>query len=564
MLLELHVKNLALIDSAHVEFGEGLNILTGETGAGKSVIIGSVNMALGGKAPKEMIRQGADSAYIELVFSDTSEALAEALREIGAEPEEDGTLIVSRRITPQRATARINDRTVTAAGLKKITSLLLDIHGQHEHQSLLNRAKHLEILDEFGGKEAAALNREVSAAYERYRELEKELQSYTGDAESRKREADFLSFEIGEIGEADLTEGEEEKLEADFRRMSNSRRITENIEKAAALTEENGYSDAIAAVEEALSYDEGLSGIRDMLYDLDSMAEDLRRSLQGYLEDQTFDEEEFRQVTDRLDLIRNLENKYGRDIPAVLAALREKQERLRTLENFDELRKKAEKNLQEAEENLAALCGKLTALRKKAGEMLAVRIREKLLDLNFLDARFEIAFETLPHYTAKGTDAAEFMISANPGEPVRPLAMAASGGELSRIMLAIRTVLAETDDIPTLIFDEIDAGISGRTAQKVSEQLGIIAGRHQVICITHLPQIAAMADKHFEIRKDTDGERTVTTIRALSGEETTEELARLLGGARITDAVLDNAREMKALADREKAAYRGEKISSGV
>ena len=557
MLLELHVKNLALIDSAHVEFGEGLNILTGETGAGKSVIIGSVNMALGGKAPKEMIRQGADYALVELVFQTDREEVLEALRDIGAEADEDGCVIISRRITPQRSTSRVNDRTVTAAGLRKVTSLLLDIHGQHEHQSLLNRGKHLEILDEFGGKETCELKRRVAEEYRHYRELQKAMEDCSGDEEARRREADFLTFEIGEIEDAALLSGEEEKLEISFRRMSNSRKITENVEKAAALTEENGYSAAVGAIEEALAYDENLTGIRDMLYDLDSLAEDLRRALSEYLEDQTFDEEEFREVTGRLDLIRNLEQKYGRTVDDVLLALEEKKNRLEVLSHFDEIREKTQKEYRESEEKLRKLCESLTAERKKTAKVLAEKIREKLLDLNFLDVRFEMAFEELPHFTSDGLDAAEFMISANPGEPVRPLAMAASGGELSRIMLAIKTVLAETDEIPTLIFDEIDTGISGRTAQKVSEQLGIIAGKHQVICITHLPQIAAMADRHFEIRKDAVGERTVTSIRELTHDEMCGELARLLGGAEITEAVLQNAREMKALADREKAAHRG-------
>ena len=557
MLLELHVKNLALIDSAHVEFGEGLNILTGETGAGKSIIIGSVNMALGQKAPKEMIRQGADSAYIELVFSADSEAVRAALEEIGAEPEEDGTVVISRKITPQRSTSRINDRTVTAAGLRKVTSLLLDIHGQHEHQSLLNRARHLEILDEFGGTEAASLKEKVAGAYRAFRELEGELSRFSGDEDQRKREADFLAYEVQEIENAALVPGEEEQLENAYRRMSNSRKITENIGKAADLTEETGFPEALACVEEVIGYDEGLSGIRDMLYDLDSLAEDLRRALGSYLEEQAFDEEEFRETAERLDLIRGLEGKYGKTVGDVLEALEEKRERLSLLAHFDEIREKTERKCREAEKQLSALCEELTELRKKTAAELTEKIREKLLDLNFLDARFEMRFEELPHYTALGKDAAEFMMSANPGEPVRPLGTAASGGELSRVMLAIKTVLAETDDIPTLIFDEIDAGISGRTAQKVSEQLGIIAGRHQVICITHLPQIAAMADRHFEIRKETDGTRTVTSIRELSADETAGELARLLGGAEITEAVLKNAQEMKALADREKAANRG-------
>ena len=552
MLFHLQVKNLALIDSAEVEFDDGLNILTGETGAGKSVIIGSVNVALGAKASKDLIRQGCDSAYVELVFSVTDEKKRKELEEHGIYPDEEGLLIISKKITPARSISRINDETVTTARLREITGLLIDIHGQHEHQSLLYHAKHLEILDEYGKNRIAALKQKTEGKYREYTELKKKLSGFRSDQEQRLREADFCRFEIDEIENASLRPGEEEECEASYRRFSNGKRIAESLSEAYEAVESDRISRALKAVETAAQYDDGLSGIRDQLYDVDALLNDLERDIASYLEDMTFDEETFRQVEERLDLIRNLENKYGKTIEDVLNSLEEKKKRLEELENFDFLKQQTEKQLACSEEELEQLCAALSGVRREVAGELATRIEEGLRELNFLDVKFTMEFRRLDHYTANGYDEAEFMISTNPGEPVRPLGMVASGGELSRIMLAVKTVLAETDDIPTLIFDEIDTGISGRTAQMVSEKLRLIAKRHQVICITHLPQIAAMADRHFEIRKSVEQGRTVTAIRPLNRDEMTEELARLLGGAEITDTVRQNAREMKELAEKRR------------
>jgi len=552
MLFHLYVKNLALIDSAEIEFDEGLNILTGETGAGKSVIIGSVNVALGAKASKDLIRQGCDSAYVELVFSVTDEKKRRELEELDVHPDGDGLIIISKKIMPARSISRINDETVTQAKLRQITGLLIDIHGQHEHQSLLYHSRHLEILDEYGKSRAAGLKEKTAAQYREYIELRKKLESFQTDQEQRLREADFCRFEIEEIENAALKPGEEEACQTAYRRFANARRITESLAEAYEAVSAEGISRALKAVEDASQYDENLGGIRDQLYDVDAILGDLSRDISSYLEDMTFDEEQFREVEERLDLIRSLENKYGRTIEDVLKSLEEKKARLEELENYDFLLAQTEKKLQKAEEELKKLSEELSAVRREVAAELAVRIQEGLKELNFLDVKFSMEFRRLSHYTADGFDEAEFMISTNPGEPVRPLGQVASGGELSRIMLAIKTVLAETDDIPTLIFDEIDTGISGRTAQMVSEKLRLIAGRHQVICITHLPQIAAMADRHFEIRKGVENGRTATSIRPLDEEEITEELARLLGGAEITEAVRQNAREMKALAKKRK------------
>lgn len=556
MLFHLSVRNLALIDSVDVEFQEGFNILTGETGAGKSVIIGSVNVALGGKASKELIRKGCDYAYVELVFSVTDEKKKKELAAREVFPDADGNLIISKKIMMSRSISRINDETVTAARLREITGILIDIHGQHEHQSLLYHSKHLEILDEYGKAQIGVLKDQTEAVYQEYMAAQKKMEYYKNGREQLIREVDFLRFEIEEIESAGLKSGEEEELETLYRRFSNSRKIVESLSEAYRAVDGQAIGRALKAVEQASEYDEHLSGIRDQLYDVDSLMGDLNREISSYLDHMTFNEEAFQETEKRLDLIRNLENKYGNTIEKVLESLEKKKEKLEELENFDSLRMETEQHLLELTEKLENLCTRLSEIRQKTAKDLIGRMRQGLSDLNFLNVDFTMEFRRLSHYTANGFDEAEFLISTNPGEPARPLGMVASGGELSRIMLAIKTVLADTDDIPTLIFDEIDTGISGRTAQMVSEKLSLIAESHQVICITHLPQIAAMADSHFEIRKSAKEGRTVTEIRPLSEAQITDELARLLGGAEITEAVRQNAREMRALAEEKKQLSR--------
>lgn len=551
MLLELHVRNLALIEQADVEFGDGLNILTGETGAGKSIIIGSVNLALGQKAAKDMIRSGAEHAYVELIFH-VEEEKRQDLKALDIEPGEDGLLIISRKIMPSRSISKINDETVTAGRLKAVTGLLIDIHGQHEHQSLLYPSKHLEILDAYGKSRTGELKKEIADTFHAYQKLRAALEDASGDAESRRREADFLQFEIEEIENAAWKEGEEEILTEQYRFYSNGKKIVAGLSAAYEAVEADGIGRALMQVNEVVSYDDRLTGIRDQLYDVESIISDIHHEITSYMEDLTFDEAELAQMEERLDLIHNMQAKYGSTIEKIQKALEEKKDRLEKLEHFDEYQQKTERELKKTTEHLEQLCKTLSIERQAAAKKLTGQIREGLIDLNFLDVSFSMEFQKLDHYTGNGYDEAEFVISTNPGEPMRALGMVASGGELSRIMLAIKTVLADSDEIPSLIFDEIDTGISGRTAQKVSEKLSIIAKNHQVICITHLPQIAAMADLHFEIAKSADSGRTTTQIHALDQEQMVTELARLLGGAVITDAVRQNAREMKELADRTK------------
>lgn len=560
MLLGLHVKNLALIERAEVEFAEGLNILTGETGAGKSIIIGSVGLALGAKASKDMIRRGEDSAYIELVFSVEDEKKKAALNELDVNPDEGGLVIISKKIMQTRSVSKINDETVTTARLKAVTGLLLDIHGQHEHQSLLHRQKHLEILDEYSRQETGTLKIQAAADYREYLALKEKMGSFTLDEDQRLREADFVRFEIEEIENAGIRPGEEEELAAKYKKFSHSQKIMEAMQSACLTVESDEIGRALRDVESVAVYDENLSGIVSQLSDVESILSDLSRSISDYMNEMEYDGAEFKETEDRLDFIRGIMAKYGATEELVLKRLEEKQERLSQLENYEILAKQAQAEFAAQEKKLASTCEKLSAARKKAAGVLQEKIHDELVDLNFLHVDFKINVRRLDHFTAGGFDEVEFLISTNPGSiPPRPLGEVASGGELSRIMLAIKTVLADSDDIPTLIFDEIDTGISGRTAQKVSERLSYIAEKHQVLCITHLPQIAAMADTHFEIRKNVENGVTVTRIHKLNHEEQVEELARLLGGAEITGKVRENAEEMKRLAKETKGRKKTEK-----
>lgn len=552
MLMELYVKNLALIDEAEVSFGRGLNILTGETGAGKSILLGAMNLALGQKFSRELLRSGTDAALVELVFRPERTAVLEKLAALGIEPE-DGQIIITRKMRDGRSISRVNGETCTTSVLKEASSLLLDIHGQHDNQALLSGDGQLRILDLYGEAELKEKKEAVREAHRAYREIRKELSAYDLDDRARDREIDLLEYEIKEIEDAALREGEEEELEQEYRRLANGRKITGTLGEASRMTGGGSgagelVSRALRELSEITEFDDALRQMADSLADAESILEDFNRTAADYLEEEAFSEEAFREVEERLDTIRHLEAKYGKTIPEVLAYRDAQEERLSQLENFSQHKAELEEREKKAEENLMEAAATLTESRKTCAEAFAKEIREALLDLNFLSAQFEVEFHPLAACTANGADEIAFVLSTNPGEALRPLAKIASGGELSRIMLAIRTILADRDDTGTLIFDEIDTGISGRTAQKVSEKMKRVSKDRQVIAITHLAQIAAMADHHFEISKSVEDGSTISRIRELTEEESVEELARILGGAEITDAVRETAREMKALA----------------
>lgn len=559
MLRNLHIKNMALIDEIEVNFEEGLNILTGETGAGKSIILGAVNIALGGRTGKEMLREGAEYGLVELLFEINTPETKEALTQIDISLSEDNVLIISRRIYPNRVVNKVNDEMVTVSKLKEIAGVLIDIHSQQEHQSLLKKSNHLNILDRFGHDKIETIKKLVRGDYEVYVKQKKELDAMQMDEETRNRQISFLKFEIQEIEEAALQPEEEEKLEARYRRMTNSRKIMESVSH---IYQSTGYEQsesagnqighAFAMISKSAEYDDTLLNLQEQLGTIDSLLNDFNRELSDYISELTFDEQEFRQVEQRLDQIHNLEAKYGKTIPLVLEYLEEKQKEYARYEDYEVCREQLQKECTQALEQYKLHSETLSQIRKEVAEQLTQMISNALMDLNFLDVRFDMKFKELEQPTGNGMEEAYFVISTNIGEEMKPLWEVASGGELSRIMLAVKSCLAEVDDIDTLIFDEIDVGISGRTAQKVSEKLSALGRQHQVICISHLPQIAAMADAHYKIEKQVQGEKTVTQIYPLEEETSVEEIARMLGGVEITETVLSSAAEMKEMAKRTK------------
>lgn len=554
MLLNVSVKNLALIKESDIYFKDGMNILSGETGAGKSIIIGSINIALGGKVNKEMIRNGEDHAMVELVFKVDRESTRKKLEDAGVTLE-DGEVIVTRKIVNGRSITKVNGETFPVSALRDITALLIDIHGQHDHQSLLKVDKHIGILDEFAAADISDVKNDVLKAYNAYVDAKNELEMFDMDEEQRIRECEFYNFEINEITDADLTIGEDNDIEESFKKVANMKKILESVSVVHNVmngdTGENVLDMLGRTVSEMASvsdYDDSLKDIYNQLVSIEDLCSSVSRDVSEYADSSEFDEERAKELEERLDLINHLKLKYGNTIEKILEYRDEKQQKLELLENYDIKKKQAQQKLDEAEKILDKKCEKLSNLRKKYAVEFEKRVVKTLEDLNFLQVKFKVDFKKAGTYSANGNDKAEFMISTNPGEPLMPLAKIASGGELSRIMLGIKTIMAGQDDIDTLIFDEIDTGISGRTAQKVAEQMKLLSKKHQIICITHLPQIAAMADNHLKIEKTSEGNETSTKIYPLDEEKSVEELARMLGGAEITETVMQNAREMKKLA----------------
>lgn len=557
MLLNLHIKNLALIEELEIDFTEGLNIMTGETGAGKSIIIGSIELALGGKIDREFLRKDTNESLAELVFS-VSDHQAEEIEKLGIAVE-DGEVILSRKITGSRSVNKINGETVPVSKLRETAAHLIDIHGQHEHQSLLQKKKQLEILDKFAKEDLERPKKELREIYQEYCSLKKELEESSLDSEARARELSFLNFEVEEIEEAALIPGEDSELEEEYKKMTHGRKIMEAVSEVSNLCGYEAYDGAGEAVGKAFrslctvnAYDEKLNSLCEQLGTIDSLLNDFSRDLSEYINEFDFSEERLQQVEERLNLINKLKMKHGKTIEAILAVKAEKEERIEKLQNYDLYVEQLEKSFQEKAALAENLCGEISKIRKKAAEELSEKITEHLAELNFLDVRFQIQLNRLETFGSNGYDEAEYMIAVNVGESLKPLAKVASGGELSRVMLALKTVLADKDEVESIIFDEIDTGISGRTAQKVSEKMALIGKSRQVICITHLPQIASMADTHFMIEKSVQGQVTTTGIRRLQQEEEIEELARMLGGVEITEKVLENAREMKNQAQKLK------------
>lgn len=563
MLLNLHVKNLAIIDEVEVDFSGQLNVLTGETGAGKSIILGSVDLALGGKVSRDLIRKGAEMALVELTFSVESPEQRRALEDLGITLEEDEVLI-SRKLMSKRSVSRINGESVTLGILKQVAGILIDIHGQNEQQSLLYRSRHMEILDRYARESLEDRKEQFAESYHCYRQLQEKLKEGQVPEEERLREISFLQYELDEIENAAVQAGEEERLEEEYQRLSHASAVAEGLSETYHLTSAGNVAasdligEGLRTLLKLSEYDEKVSEFSEQLSEIDSLLTDFNRDISGYMEDFIVDPQAQNEVEQRLNQIRMIKSKYGsttEQIAEYAFGLREKLERY---QEYDKYREGLQEQIRQEEEKLQCLGTEISRIRRQCASVLEKEITQALIELNFLQVQFEIAIRPLEEYTPQGLDEVEFMLSTNPGEELRPIGSAASGGELSRIMLAVKAVLAEHDEISTLIFDEIDVGISGRTAQKVAEKMALIAKTHQVICISHLAQIAAMADTHYLIEKKNEQEHTTTDIYSLSEEETVQELARILGGAKITDAVLESAREMKELAASEKQFIRSQ------
>lgn len=559
MLLNLHVKNLALIEEVDVDFEKGLIVLTGETGAGKSLILGSVNIALGNKASKDMIRKGTDYSLVELTFS-VSENCAKQLKKYDIYMEEDNIVTVTRKISEGRSISKINGETVNIKTLKNVMSLLIDIHGQHDHQSLLYTKNHLDILDKFAKDSILELKEQVKEEYSKYTKLIKKLEEFNIDEGQKAREIEFAEYEVNEIESANLKPEEDVQVEEEFKKLSNSKEIVSalsEIYNALSYETAGGLGDiinkAVMDINSIKGMDEKISQFQTELYDIDNLCRELTSQIYDYNSGMDFNPEYVREVEERLDVINHLKLKYGNNIEEILRYKEEKEEYLEKLNNMTDEMESVKNQISELEGTLNNLCTKLSEQRKKAAKELEVLVKQALVDLNFIAVEFEIQITRKESIGENGFDNVEFMISTNPGESVKPLAKVASGGELSRIMLAIKSILATEDDIDTLIFDEIDTGISGQTAMKVAEKMAKISRNHQVICISHLSQIAAMADSHYLIKKTADENSTTTSIKKLTRQQSIEELVRINGGSGITEAGLIHATEMKDMADRTKS-----------
>lgn len=554
MLEHLHIKNVALIKESEISFGEGLNILTGETGAGKSMVIDSLQFALGGRAGKVFLRHGEKMASVEALFAVQSSALQEKLEENGIEPEEDGSVLITRTLSETgKSVCRVNGSTVTVSMLKEIAEDLIDIYGQHEHQSLLNPSKHIRLLDRFCGAGFGDAMEEYKASFSALKEIDKQLDALMGNESQREQRMDILSFQKDEMEAAAIKAGEEEDLLEQKKRLGSMEKLMRLTGESIALLYDGNdrmpsacdqLGDALSKLQEAAEYDHTLTPFADALADAYAAVEDTARELKREADKQENDPEALEQIEERLQIIYKLKRKYGGTVEAVLAFYDKVVEELDFLANSNEKVAELMAIREKEQKKLTAYAETLTARRKDTAEQVAEQIETALRDMEMKDARFHIQIDEKSDWTADGKDKVEFLISANAGESLKPLAKIASGGEMSRVMLALKTVLVDADDIGTFIFDEIDTGVSGRTARKVGEKMRFLGGRRQILCITHLPQIAAMADSHFLIEKESDGEETTTKVTPLTEEGSVGEVARLMGGSDVTETTLAAAREL--------------------
>lgn len=537
MITTLHIQNIGIIDDLSIDFNEGFNVLTGETGAGKTLIIGSLSILAGGRFPKEMIRNGESYSFMEANFYCPNNEKAI-----------DDNIIISREIHSNgRSSCKINGRLVTVNELKELMSEMLDIHGQHDSQLILNPAKHIYYLDSFIGKEIEEDLRSYQEKLKEYKSLKQELKNTYGEEQEKERRLDLLRYQAEEIENAKLKSNEEIELEEKHKMMQNAEKLKENLAQIDNELNDNAIgaiSNAIRSLEKIQDcgeeYSEKLNILKSSYYDIQELA----RDFSDMKENVDFDDEERNNIESRLDFIYSLKRKYGNTVKEILAYGEKVEEEIHKIENLDEYHTKIKKQLEKLKEQMKEIATRMHQLRKQSVKILAEKINGQLKELEMQSAKFEVQILEEANFNENGTDIIEFMICTNVGEGMKPLTKIASGGEMARIMLAIKNVLADVDAVGTLVFDEIDTGISGKAGQAVGEKMKEIAQNHQVICITHLPAIAAKGDYNYYIHKQTKENKTYTNIRQLNEEETIEEIARISSGE-ITEIAKAHARELR-------------------
>lgn len=550
MLLELNIENFAIIENMKIEFEPGLNVLTGETGSGKSIIIDSLGLVLGQRANKDIIKKGKDRAFIEAVFSSYDEETKDLLLEYGIESGD--LVVVSKEIREKGPTiTRVNNRTVTSQILSKISSHLIDIFAQHESISLMDNKNQLKLIDDFSGKDQEELLGNLKDLVHEINSLKNEYHEKSTMEQNKDREIDLLEYQIKEIEDAGLSDYDDEELYDDFNVLNNMTDTLIKLSEAKALINE-GYETSsledildkvIANVVEVTRYNKDLKEVEENLEDIRFRISDIAKDLDRYVCSSEVDEERLQFLRERIDLVNNLKLKYGNNVKAINSFYEEISERLRFLQNFEDNLNKLLKKIEEKEAEALVLAEKISQKRKKTSEILEKKVEEEINKLNIKDAKFKIEIKE-KELSFDGIDKIEFLIAPNLGQDLMPMAKVASGGEMSRIMLGFKSIIAEKDNIPTLVFDEIDTGISGKTAQIVGNKIKEVSKDRQVIVISHLPQIVALADTHFAIKKDVVNNSTISTIDKLSYDERVNEVARLIGGMNVSEIAIETAKEM--------------------
>lgn len=557
MLNSLSIKNVAVIDKLDVEFHNGVSVLTGETGAGKSIIIDSINMILGDRANKELVRYGTDKAVVQAIF-DAPQAVCDILADNDIDVD-DGQIVITRQLTKEgKSVARINGMVVTLNVLREISDELINIHGQHDNQALLTPARHVAFLDAYAG------NEEYIGKYkeilQKKRQIEKKLASLEMDEQEKMQRIDLLEYQVNEIKKASLEKGEEADLREQREIYANAEQITNSVNEAYTNIYEgdetqsayDGISIAVDALSKISDLNPQLKTMYDSLSTLMYSLEDTAHELKEFGDTVEFDEQTLNDIEERLDLISKLKRKYGGSIEEILEYMKKAETELNDIKLSDERTNEMKTELLQVTDELRKNGLVLSERRKEAAKVLEGAIEAALHELNMEKAKFSVNIENDESFYDNGMDKVEFLISTNPGEPLKPLVKIASGGELSRVMLAIKSILADTDGVDTLIFDEIDTGVSGKAAMSIARKLSQIGKNKQVLCITHLPQLTSAADNHYLIQKDTDGDMASTTLKELDDEGRELELARIIDGGEVTELALSHAKQMLENARNEK------------